>query len=54
MSKDNKDMLQNKIKQDELRQKVDGFSLDSKESKYEEKSYTTMDQGVYYPPDDEN
>ena len=53
MRKDKKDMLKNKIKQDELRQKVDGFSLESAEDK-KEKDYKTTDQGVYYPPDDKS
>lgn len=44
-----KDKASNKISQDNLRKKVDGFSLDSKKSR---KSYITTDQGVYYPPDE--
>jgi hypothetical protein len=42
----------NKISQDELRQKVDGFSLEDKAKEAEHNSYITTDQGVYYPPDD--
>jgi hypothetical protein len=40
------------LSQDELRQKVDGFSLDNKSKESSELSYITTDQGVYYPPDD--
>jgi hypothetical protein len=40
------------LSQDELRQKVDGFSLDKKTDETSELSYKTTDQGVYYPPDD--
>jgi hypothetical protein len=40
------------LSQDDLRQKVDGFSLENKNSNIEENRYKTTDQGVYYPPDD--
>lgn len=43
---------QKNLSQDDLRQKVDGFSLENKNSNIEENRYITTDQGVYYPPDD--
>lgn len=53
MSKHRKDMISKEFSQDELRQKVDGFSLESDKDETE-KSYKTTDQGVYYPPDDKS
>jgi hypothetical protein len=53
MSMDKKDVMSKESSQDEFRQKVDGFSLDSVEDK-KENSYKTTDQGVYYPPDDKS
>lgn len=43
---------ENKLSQDDLRQKVDGFSLNNRDANIEEGKYITTDQGVYYPPDD--
>lgn len=53
MSKEKKDVISKEFSQDEIRQKVDGFSLESVEDK-KENSYKTTDQGVYYPPDDKS
>jgi hypothetical protein len=53
MSMDKKDVISKKSSQDELRQKVDGFSLESDKDEIE-KRYKTTDQGVYYPPDDKS
>jgi hypothetical protein len=53
MSKDKKHVISKEFSQDELRQKVDGFSLESIEDK-KENIYKTTDQGVYYPPDDKS
>lgn len=39
------------LNQDELRQKVDGFSLDNSSEKNRDGSYITTDQGVYSTPD---
>lgn len=43
--------MDKKLSEDELRQKVDGFSLENKSENNLEKRYITTDQGVYYPPD---
>jgi hypothetical protein len=53
MSKDKKDVISKEFSQDELRQKVDGFALETVKDK-KETNYKTTDQGVYYPPDDKS
>lgn len=52
MNKNRKTEATVQLPQDELRQKIDGFSLDSKTEKFKN-SYKTIDAGVYYPPDEE-
>jgi hypothetical protein len=52
MNKNKKTLNSVPLSQDELRKKIDGFSLDSKAEK-SENSYKTIDAGVYYPPDNE-
>jgi hypothetical protein len=53
MGIDKKVVMSEESSKDELRQKVDGFSLESDEDETE-KSYKNTDQGVYYPPDDKS
>jgi hypothetical protein len=49
MQKNKTNKSTNQTSQDKMREKVDGFSLNSTKS---EKSNKTTDQGTYYPPDD--